>query len=699
MAATTSKTNKPTGQGVAYLRVSSGKQESDRQRADITSWLNRHEVGVERWYEDVGARDRAEFRADFQSLLADVRRRAVRWVVVQALDRFGCKDVYEFFGFLFELRKHGCQLWTSNDDACITESDELTVIRNLLGGMTSTREQIEKANRSQSKRVELGGLGVWQGGVVPYGLDVVCIRPDGSIAWRLVVQGPKNAGTVYDDRGNSRSVPGVPAHDKRSILRLDRSLRTERIETVQRIFGLYTTEAIAPGRIARMLNEEGVDPVTSPRWHDPKVRQLLANPVYLGRPASGKRSNARHREIVNGVQVEPTKTDNYYCKQGRPKPRRDWSQPESPIFEPLVDHAIFDLAQERLGKKVRRLPRSDRLYYAGLIVCAHCGERHCGAIFKNSISSYICSTRNRHGLKNKTGCRFHRVFHEDHERQPGLDPLVEQYLADQGIALEELLGTSRDRAALDHLLAEQHGKNAAVDAIVNRMKDFLYKEHMNLFGDDWKEYIKKENNLDRLPTNEESMDVFMNFLDETAVANARREFPSVDPSMLWLGAGGSLRLLYERIRGLRLDQVRAHIATLEGEHSRQFELFSGLKPGSRAALKGQEVLASLEAEMDALTASLEPLHETFDELLQDLVQLRERIAEARVAFARGSDRLRAEALQGVIREIRCRFEPRGRTGSRLVEVEIVPRIGETRKFTIPATPAPGTSTCATTSAA
>ena len=69
------KIDRPTGQrGVAYLRVSSDKQETTRQREAINRWAARHALMIESWFEDTGSRDLAAKRPEFQRLTAGRQR-------------------------------------------------------------------------------------------------------------------------------------------------------------------------------------------------------------------------------------------------------------------------------------------------------------------------------------------------------------------------------------------------------------------------------------------------------------------------------------------------------------------------------------------------------------------------------------------------------------------------------------------------
>ena len=168
----------PRGTGGRYHRVSTTRQDTERQVADIDRWLDTMKVSTSQTWEDHDSRDKAEQRYDFQRMLSAVRSRSVDWIVIQTIDRLGFKDTYEFFSFINEFRANNVQLWSAADNTCISHADDARILTNAIAGLTSSKEQIEKANRIQTKRLQKGKLGHYQGGLPPYGLDVVCFSEE-----------------------------------------------------------------------------------------------------------------------------------------------------------------------------------------------------------------------------------------------------------------------------------------------------------------------------------------------------------------------------------------------------------------------------------------------------------------------------------------------------------------------------------------
>ena len=119
-----------TGNGAVYHRVSTDRQDADRQRQSTGEWLTRHGVSVrpEDVGEDLGwARDEADRRPAFQRLLRKADERKINWIVVDALERFGTKNKHQFISFIYRLQESSCRLYTVNDKEW-TGEDLITLI-------------------------------------------------------------------------------------------------------------------------------------------------------------------------------------------------------------------------------------------------------------------------------------------------------------------------------------------------------------------------------------------------------------------------------------------------------------------------------------------------------------------------------------------------------------------------------------------
>lgn len=141
---------------------------------------------------------------------------------------------------------------------------------------------------------------------------------------------------------------------------------------VRMIFDLYTvgepngegvTERLGSYRIAKRLNSMGVKTKRGKDWFASSVREILINPVYIGKTFWRRRPTEKKRE--NGKTVE----------------KRIRNLPQFEIFpglhSPLVDQESFELANEYLEKSTHfSAPEKYELQnpFAGILVCGKCGR-------------------------------------------------------------------------------------------------------------------------------------------------------------------------------------------------------------------------------------------------------------------------------------------------------------------------------------
>ena len=124
--------------------------------------------------------------------------------------------------------------------------------------------------------------------------------------------------------------------------------------TYQRI-GLY--------KISNRLNAMGITPKYGDRWTTAVVRDLMRNPVYVGKLRWGWRKVVKRRQ--NGQVITQ-------------RPRNDAIPLVDGLHEPLIDQETFNLAQEFLSANVPPSIREHGVVQnplAGIVVCGKCGKR------------------------------------------------------------------------------------------------------------------------------------------------------------------------------------------------------------------------------------------------------------------------------------------------------------------------------------
>lgn len=575
----------------------------ETQRNSIRKWLAQHGLKVRTWYEDIGSRHEAYRRQEFQRLLTAVRSGDIDWVVVEAKDRFGTRNSYEFGKFATELIDHDVQLW-SVAGGCLTAGDYATEILAAVDGVRSKDEQLARSQRAVKGMVQVWESGQTMGGYPPYGFDVACY-PAGSDQekWRVVYEGhskrkkvlPDGSEERYDGRGN------FPGRDETDRLELVPSQDQKRIEVVQMIYKWYATESLTYGAIATRLNSLGIDPLFSQAWYGNRIIGLLRNPaVLVGKTVGNKQGHGSFYSIRKGkLEVAPTKKGRAITY--RPHDKEDYIFPRE-WGTGIVDQDTWDAVQAKLMGAIhttRRSPRSPELWLSQFLYCSRCGLKMTGWTQKTHKEpySYVCPTFRRFGAHNKYGCRLHRVKNGE------ILPLVERYLADAGQKLDEVLTTAPSLGWEE------------IEAGLNRSE----REYCRIITALW-QTMKK-----------------------WGVKN-----PSGRP---W--AGNTLADAFRLHAPGKQAKERKELAKLKEKYAEATERYLELPERARAVVRGK--LDELEKEIAALEARLRPMDQQLAELRGEVESARERVLVAQDACRGSGNRQKAQALAGVLARIVCDF--------------------------------------------
>jgi DNA invertase Pin-like site-specific DNA recombinase len=192
-----------SGDGAAYIRVSDDSQDVQRQYASIKAFLVQHRASIaaHHYFEDEGwARDTADRRPAFQRMIKEVESGIIKWIVVDALDRFGTKNEKQLFFYLYRLEEAGCKLYDVRGKEW-TSSDIATTVTAVVEGNKASDEPRKLSGRVLGGKVAKVKEGEWQGGAVRLGLDVGCFsraNPDKEL-WRVILEGKDKRTKVYPD--------------------------------------------------------------------------------------------------------------------------------------------------------------------------------------------------------------------------------------------------------------------------------------------------------------------------------------------------------------------------------------------------------------------------------------------------------------------------------------------------------------------
>ena len=170
----------------------------------------------------------------------------------------------------------------------------------------------------------------------------------------------------------------------------------EQAEIIRKIFNWYAygdenEKVMGFGEIATRLHDLGLLSATGmTEWQIASVRDILSNPVYIGK-------------IRWKFRPEKKSTENNQLKQSRPKSN-------SPIVydglhKPIIDTETFNIVQNRrLENKKNTCPKSKKTQnpLCGLVICKKCGRIMQRRPYKNGCNDgLICTNRYCHNVSSE----------------------------------------------------------------------------------------------------------------------------------------------------------------------------------------------------------------------------------------------------------------------------------------------------------
>jgi site-specific DNA recombinase len=620
---------------VAYLRISRDMQDVRSQRESIQRWADALGIKIAHWYEDVGSRDLAYKRQDFQKLMTACENGQIDAIIVDAKDRFGTRNAYEFGKFASQLQENDVELW-SVTQGCLTDENVVTEVMATIDSVRSRDEQQARSQRSIRSKVSSAHRAEWTGGYPPWGWDVACVGPDGKERWRLFYTGHYQRLRIWPDGRPPERFDGkgvVPGRDPGEVLKLVPSQDKTRIEFVRKAFHWMATEQITIRGICMRLNELGVKPGIGEVWYSSRLKPLLQNPVYVeGVPVWGKRGGGRFYQLIDG-RFEDVPRRKGRALTSRKREQKDWVSAKEQ-GEGMIDRDTWDQVQAKLRvrKATAKAPRNSALWLAGLCFCGHCSTRMQGWS-SEGVRSYTCSTYRKAGKTklNLTGCRLHRVRHEVCEQ------LVLKYLDESGTKLDQLLALGDEERLLDALARETDRAQQAYLVGLTRV---------------WRE-----------------------------VKQSGLQPPVGKP---W--SHSSLCRAYKSKSSKRQGELAGELQAKQAELDRLVDRFATVD-GEAVLAAVRRKMAAVEAEIAELKERMQPLDERLQVQRDELFRLRERVAVAESALAGSENRRKAEAVSRVIGRLVLFFEHRregGQDRSILTEAVIEPLVGDA--VTVSATP-------------
>ncbi len=345
-----------------YLRKS--RADENVPNTNLEEILSRHEkaltelgksmnLNITKIYREVVSGDTIASRPVVQELLADVEAGAWAGVLVMEIERLARGDTIDQ-GIISQTFKYSntkiitpLKTYNTND-----EFDE----EYFEFGLFMSRREYKAINRRlQRGRIASVKEGKFLGSIPPYGYD-----------------------RVYD-----RDIKGYTL-----------KFNDNEANTVKLIFDLYTkgisNQFVSEKRleipeICSALCNLGIHPRKSELWSASTIREILTNPVYIGKIRWNSRKTVS--TITNGAV---TKT------RPRNKPE-NWILVDG-VHPPIISKSVFDAAQYYLNRNKTNkncINRSITNPLSGLIICSECNRKMVARKYKNNTpTGLICTTNN-----------------------------------------------------------------------------------------------------------------------------------------------------------------------------------------------------------------------------------------------------------------------------------------------------------------
>ena len=337
--------------GFAYLRLSNEEAQGGEsssitnQRMIVQNYCKQNNITLVREFVDDGYSGGNFNRPGFKEMLKQLEQGKANLVITKDLSRLG-RDMREASYYAEQFfPEHGIQ-YIAIADNFDTEHDNIMAPFLFAMNEVYLRDGSRKVKDVLRSKRESGQYCACP----PYGY-----RKDRENRHRLA---PDEATAPVVERIFRRAAAG----DSSRKIALD--LNADGVIPPLKYRVLYRDE----------FSEEGASHA-SDTWNYTTVKRILKNPVYLGHTLLGR-----------------SKKVSVKSKKKVAVPRDSWAVTED-THPPIVDKALFQRAQENLGRGTRNYRAYDHVrksIFGGIAVCARCGYSlcSCGTVYKGEREKY-----------------------------------------------------------------------------------------------------------------------------------------------------------------------------------------------------------------------------------------------------------------------------------------------------------------------
>lgn len=302
----------------AYARVSSGKDAMLHSLSAQVSYYNRIIQENENWilagiYSDEAFTGTKDTREGFQNMIKDALEGKIDLIITKSISRFA-RNTLTLLETTRELKKAHINVYFE-EERIYSMSNEGEMILSMLASVAQEQSRSTSENMKWRIKKDMEAGILWGGGDF--------------LGYKLV----------------NRHYVIVP----------------EEAELVQRIFHLYL-EGNGTGKIAKILNSEGIKSHTGIEWCRSSILLIIKNINYTGDLLLQKTFRENH--LTKKTKVNKGELDKYHIENDH---------------EPIITKAVFNEVQRILnsrGKKIIVKNNKNLNKFTGLLFCGYCGTKY-----------------------------------------------------------------------------------------------------------------------------------------------------------------------------------------------------------------------------------------------------------------------------------------------------------------------------------
>ena len=410
------------GEYAIYLRKSRADMEAEAKGHEhiLLDLASRKGLKIGKIYREIVSGETIEARPEIQKLLSDVKAEKWKGVLVVEVERLARGETMDqgIISKAFKISNTKIitpiKIYDPND-----EFDE----EYFEFGLFMSRREYKVINRRlQRGRILSVNEGKYVGSIAPFGYD------------RVKIKGDKG----YTLRKNFEA----------SIVKI--------------MFDLYAYNDLSLNEVTKKLNQMGLKPRKNNKWSVASVKDILANPVYIGKIKWNARKEVKVYKKEKLVKTRPRNND-YILVEG--------------LHEAIISDKTWKIVSAKRSLNLAPVVHNKVMQNSlcGLVICAKCGKkmkRRSYSKFGKEPTLYCSNTK-----CDNVSSKFHYVEEKVLE---GLKKWLEQYRFDYQGQLEKINHNRLKsiQETIDSLEAEAKKENDKLLSIFNFLEDGTYTKEM-----------------------------------------------------------------------------------------------------------------------------------------------------------------------------------------------------------------------------